>query len=310
MTRRKTHEEFIKQVYDQVGNEYEVLGTYINANTKIEMLHSSCKTKYNVKPNNFLIGQRCPTCYGNIRKTDECFKREVFELVGNEYEVLDEYINGKTKLAFKHKLCNNIWRTIPEAFINGNRCPYCSHSIQKDTAMFKKDVYNLVGEEYMVLGEYVKNKIKILLKHQMCGSEWLVAPNNFLQGQRCPKCKMSKGERKIKKYFDDNNIRYIHQFGFKELKGFGGKTLRFDFAIIYEDNIMLLLEYDGRQHFEPVDFSGKGEIWAINQFKEVKEKDILKNLYCKENDIQLLRIPYWKFDEIEIILNKLIHNEK
>jgi hypothetical protein len=83
MTRRKTHEEFIKQVYDQVGNEYEVLGTYINANTKIEMLHSSCKTKYNVKPNNFLIGQRCPTCYGNIRKTNVIYIEKSYRLYYN-----------------------------------------------------------------------------------------------------------------------------------------------------------------------------------------------------------------------------------
>jgi Zn ribbon nucleic-acid-binding protein len=310
MTKRKTHEKFISEVYELVGNEYKVLGQYINALTKIKVVHNKCNTVYEVKPNNLLIGQRCPACYGNIRKTDERFKKEVFELVGTEYEVLEPYVNGKTKLLFRHSLCNNFWRVIPESFLVGNRCPFCSGSMQKDTELFKKDVYDQVGDEYVVLSEYTTSKRKILMKHEKCEHEWMITPNNFLNGQRCPNCRITKGEKRIKEFLE-NNIKYISQYGFKQLKGFGGKKLRFDFATFDKDNKLLyLIEYDGKQHFEPVDFGGRGKEWAEEQFKEIQEKDQLKNKFCKANDINLIRIPYWKFDEINTILNNLIIKNK
>lgn len=57
-------------------------------------------------------------------------------------------------------------------------------------------------------------------------------------------------------------------------------------------------------HFEPTDFAGKGKEWAEEQFKGQKIRDEIKNKYCKQNNINLLRIPYWEFDNIENILTK------
>lgn len=60
---------------------------------------------------------------------------------------------------------------------------------RKTQKQFEKEVYDLVGDEYTVLGEYKKSKTKILMKHNKCGHEWEVAPNNFISKRsRCPKC--------------------------------------------------------------------------------------------------------------------------
>lgn len=59
------------------------------------------------------------------RKTDEQFKQEVFDLVGNEYTFLDQYTNNQTKLRVKHIKCGNIYRVLPSNFLKGTRCPYC-----------------------------------------------------------------------------------------------------------------------------------------------------------------------------------------
>lgn len=64
-------------------------------------------------------------------------------------------------------------------------------------------------------------------------------------------------------------------------------TLRFDFAIMQNDKLLGLIEYDGKQHFEPIEFFG-GE----DGFRQTKERDEIKNTYCKDHDIPLIRLPY------------------
>lgn len=76
----------------------------------------------------------------------------------------------------------------------------------------------------------------------------------------------------------------------------------FDFIIMKENNIIALIEYDGEQHYRPVEYFG-GE----NKFKIQQIRDERKDIYCKENNILLIRIPYYDYDKIndEYILNKL-----
>ena len=60
---------------------------------------------------------------------------------------------------------------------------------RKTTREFKQEVYNLVGNEYSVLGEYINNKTKIKMKHNLCGHEFEMTPNSFLSGgNRCREC--------------------------------------------------------------------------------------------------------------------------
>ena len=63
--------------------------------------------------------------------------------------------------------------------------------------------------------------------------------------------------------------------------------------------LIVCIEYDGIQHFEPIErFGGKEE------FSRTKIRDNIKTQYCKDNNIKLIRIPYWDFDNIEMILKK------
>jgi hypothetical protein len=73
----------------------------------------------------------------------------------------------------------------------------------------------------------------------------------------------------------------------------------------------MLIEFDGRQHYEPIEFFG-GEEKYISR----KKNDQIKTNYCLKNNISLLRIPYWDYDNIETILEEkltelgLIHMSK
>jgi len=64
----------------------------------------------------------------------------------------------------------------------------------------------------------------------------------------------------------------------------------------------MLIEYDGIQHFKPIKYFGGEE-----KFKFQQKTDFIKNEYCKNNNIKLLRIPYWEFDNIKLILAKELY---
>lgn len=207
MARKKTHEEFVNEIKNLVGDEYSVLGRYDGSKTKIEMFHITCGFKFLTKPNVFLTGCRCPKCSGKVRKDTEYFKREVFDLVGTEYSVGGEYIRTHTKVNFKHNTCGHQFTMCPSSFLSGQRCPKCQHgSSKKSTEEFKTEVYDLVGNEYSVLGEYFKSDIKIKMKHSKCGSTYMVTPSMFLCGNRCPKC--FKNFRKTQDEFE-NEVRSV-----------------------------------------------------------------------------------------------------
>lgn len=104
----------------------------------------------------------------------------------------------------------------------------------------------------------------------------------------------SIGEEKIEQILKQNNIKYIKEYSFEDLKD--KKKLRFDFAIFDKNNKLIkLIEFDGRQH--TTEYTPWG---STSSLEERQYHDILKNNYCKENNIVLLRIPYWKRDYITL----------
>ena len=95
----------------------------------------------------------------------------------------------------------------------------------------------------------------------------------------------SSKEQLISKYLKDNNIQYIPQYSFDDCKN--KYKLKFDFAIIRNDKVFYLIEYDGKQHYTPIDFYG-----GVDSFYRILERDKIKNDYCKNNNIPLLRLKY------------------
>ena len=297
--RRKTTNDFKKEVYDLVGNEYSVLGEYETNKTKIKMKHNNCNKEYLTTPHNFITtGNRCPYCYGKIKKTTDEFKKEVYDLVKDEYSVLSEYTTNKTKIKMKHNKCKHIYEVYPVSFLRGARCPKCFGTPKKTTDIFKKELYDLVKDEYLVLGKYINNKTKIKLKHNKCNKEFDMFPLNFLKGQRCPHCKRSKGEERIRKYLEDNHIRFKEQYSFDDCKNI--YPLRFDFMLEDDSGRIILIEYDGEFHYT--------KQYYQESFNQQRLRDKIKDDYCNNNDnIDLYRISYKEFNNIETILEEIIN---
>ena len=113
-------------------------------------------------------------------------------------------------------------------------------------------------------------------------------PENHLQGQGCIFCGESKGERKVRFFLKNYNINYEKEKRFDDCKY--KKSLPFDF---YLPQYNLCIEYDGEQHFTPKTFGGKiSKEKLYKQFKLCQKRDAIKNNYCKQKGINLLRIKY------------------
>jgi len=95
-----------------------------------------------------------------------------------------------------------------------------------------------------------KTKIKIICKNH---GEFTTTPNNHLRGSGCPSCGQSKGEDRIQKLLEENNIKFIKQHRFPDCKNI--KPLSFDFYLLEYNTC---IEFDGIQHFEPrIKFGGE-----------------------------------------------------
>ena len=115
-------------------------------------------------------------------------------------------------------------------------------------------------------------------------------PKGHLEGRGCPTCSGSVGEKIIKEYLIGKGELFYTEHSFKDCKSIN--LLKFDF---YLPNRNMCIEFDGMQHFKPIEFFG-GECG----YKETIKRDIIKNEYCNRKHIDLKRIKY-----NENIINKL-----
>lgn len=170
---------------------------------------------------------------------------------------------------------------------------------------FKQRVKEFVGDEYTVIGEYIDCNTQVLIKHNKCGCEWNVTPHNFFShNSRCPVCSgyNSKGDQIVRRYLSEKEYTYIEQYTYADCCWKNpAYPLRFDFAVIIDNEVKCLIEFDGMQHFKSIKLFG-GEKY----FEEIKIRDSIKDEYCKKHGIQLIRIPYTQLNKIYSILDKKI----
>lgn len=311
--KEKTHEQFLGEVIDKYGDEYVVIGQYVNSYTKIKIKHSTCNHVFWARPVDFLTVKKCPNCtkidylQKRIKTTTE-FKEEVFALVGNEYSVLGKYQRSDLSIKMKHALCGNIFETKPTVFLSGRRCPKCTFErvvAQRRTphSVFVSRIDELYGDEFCVLGTYENVDTKIKVKHSKCGKTSEVTPRTLFHGYRCQYCQSSSisfGECRVQEFCEKHNLLYQRNFRIAECKN--KTSLPFDFAIFEHDGALrMLIEFDGVQHFKSIAFWG-----GDDGLRYRKRNDNIKNAYCAKHNIPLIRISFNQCYCIEEILSKVI----
>jgi hypothetical protein len=216
---------------------------------------------------------------------------------------LVNYINNRTNIKI---ICpiHGIFEQRPSHHTAGHGCFKCRVDWSKKQFSKTKQQFiidaNKVHHNFYTYDNYVYDnwKIKSFITCPKHG-DFLQNPNMHLDGCGCPKCKASKGEIKLELFFKNNNIAYIQNYKFDGCKYI--KQLPFDF---YLPDYNICIEYDGEQHYMPINHLG-----GFNKFLKTNNNDNIKTQYCLDNNIKLVRIPYWKQKNIDEILTIMINEE-
>ncbi len=288
-------EIFIEKAIKIHGDRYDYsLVEYVKSNLKVKII---CKEhgEFDKIVSSHLKGEGCPICSNSKMDVNGFIKKSILKH-GNRYDYsLVNNIHSKIKVEI---ICekHGIFEQVVYYHLNGQGCPKCSCVAKSTTDEFVVKSISIHGDRYdysLVNYNHSKEKVKIICeKHGI----YEQLPHIHLSGSGCSMCKSSKGNIKIMKYLKSNSIKFIDEHRFYDCKNI--LPLPFDF---YLPEYNMCIEFDGRQHFEIIErFDG------INSFNKVKINDNIKNLYCSNNNINLLRIPYWDFGNIENILNETL----
>lgn len=171
--------------------------------------------------------------------------------------------------------------------------------------VFKKN--DLTGQKYgmlTVLKRDMSRKSVYYLCRCECGNVKSVLSQHLKRGSiiSCGCFHKSKGEERIKELLLNNNYKFQQEYSFVDLKFNSQKRVRFDFRV-QTNNKFYLIEFDGKQHYFSYNSWGGEKELLIRQ-----EHDNLKNQYCKNNNIPLIRIPYNKLKSLKITDLELKHS--
>jgi hypothetical protein len=221
--------------------------------------------------------------------TDE-FIRKAKEVHGDKYNYdKTNYVRSNEKVTITCPIHGDFMQ-IPSEHLRGKGCPICGEEKRKQNR--RKTNNDFISKAKEVHGDkynydktnYEYSNQKVIITCPIHG-DFMQTPNDHIAGRGCPKCRESKGEKYVNEFLTNNNIKFTPQYTFEDCssisqRGFCTK-LPFDF---YLPEYNTCIEYDGKQHFEPV--------FGIKSFESVQRTDKLKTDYCKDNGIKLIRIPY------------------
>ena len=118
----------------------------------------------------------------------------------------------------------------------------------------------------------------------------------------------SSGEFKIIQLLDelglDKDVDYIYDQTYWDVKDKG--LLRWDFILRHKEHNPMVIEYDGKFHYKPIRMGNMTDEEAQTAFDNNQRRDRIKNDYCDKNNIPILRIPYWDYNNIEQLVMEFI----
>lgn len=219
--------------------------------------------------------------YKNVDTTIPCYDE-------NGYILMISISN--LKRAIKHNKFNF-------SIIKNN--PYALENI-KLFCKLERPEYEYVNGEYKTIKSVItwryNGKFYDNLKHNR---EFECTVDSFMNAYtKHPDLTSSVLSLKVHEVLDELNIDYETEKTFDDCVD--KIKLRYDFYFEFNGK-RYCLEADGEQHFRPVDSWG-----GIEAFEQVKKRDNIKNEFCLNNEIILIRIPFDKVDNAKnIILNYL-----
>lgn len=292
------YREFIRKANKIHNNKYDysfLEEDYKGNKSKVRII---CKDHgiFHQTPNAHLMPRGCNLCSRRDFKNIESFILESNKIHNNKYGYEKvKFDSIKTEVIINCPIHGDFIQNAYNHILGFGcrKCSECEKHTQDSVIQKFKEVH---GEKYdYSLVEFVniREKVKIICqKHGIFYQE----PFCHYQNQGCPKCRLSKGEKKIMEFLQRNSIEFECQKKFNGLVN--KKPLSFDF---YLPKYNTCIEFDGLQHFSPIDAFG-----GIESFQILKSNDDKKDKFCEENNINLIRISYLEFELVDSILEQKI----
>lgn len=294
--------------YTPISQKEEIF----NNTTKIKYicpLHGEKETAHRY----IISGKKCRECSYMERKTrwddkkeervEQLYQKLVNKCAENGYELVTKKNDIGTYRSYIEYECpiHGLHRMKIGNLLSGKKCPDCQHQkCSERLRLSQSEVISQVeqcGGQILNPEDYINNSERNLeITCPRCGNIFTTSLVLFTQhgGQLCQDCyrKESIGENKIRKFLETHNIRFNPEHWFNDCRD--QWPLRFDF---YLPEMNTVIEFDGEQHY--VDNHYFDFVYDTN-----KKHDAIKNEYCEQKGISMIRIPYWDMEKIEAILIK------
>lgn len=294
-------DENIEAIYKDVNEKYNIIDNYGYK------YHCCLKHLFRGKFPNF-VGNTNPYSIENINLWIQLNNKD-YQLISTKFEGAQKYLD------LKCNKCNVIFKRNWNNLKNGNGCRKCRYNNQRVLQMKPRNKNTKPLSYYTDICLDWSNKnerpytdysscsgIKVWWKCHECKYEWETTISHRVKDNSgCPKCanKMSKAEKYIYDYLVNKNIIFNKEYTFYDCRDIN--PLPFDF---YIPDYNMCIEYDGMQHFVPVKFSkDMTDEMAQNNLIKTQKHDKIKNEYCANNDIKLVRISY--NENLETRLNEI-----
>ena len=319
---RLSNEEFIKKAISIHGNTYSYEKTKYVSNKEKIIIVCNKHGEFITTPSSHTNQKTgCPKCTkekgSHNRTSNEGFIEKAIKIHGNTYDYSKTLYTGMhNPVKVICKIHGEFTQSKAQNHLeNEFNCPKCLEIRYKEHTESTKITYEKAVEkvknihrDFIEIHDYsnYKNndsKITFICNKNTEHGTWeaslhSVAGRGDKGATGCPICKMSHGERKILFWLRDNDIEHEWQYRVKKPNLSKKSFYIYDF---YLPKLKMLIEFDGRQHFEAI------EAWGGQKSLEKNKKnDKEKTKYAKELKLSMLRISYKNIKKINEILEKNI----
>ena len=290
-----------QKVFAKRGDKVEILSEYLGGTLPIDFVYHCEKhgdTYKTLNAKNVLAScfQPCKQCdlelksvkgflavrdkgY-QLKRLQEYCKSKGGELISKEWTIAKDLYEVDCKVDGHPNFFSNA-----DSLMNKPQwCPTCSGR----DGEFEKEITDIINSKNgILLSPYNLSTEHVSIKCNVHNYIWPMMPLNIKKGRWCPICNLPYSEKVPYDYLVDNypnhNIRV--QYTFDDLMGENGEHLKYDLAILNNnDKLLGIVEIDDEEH--------RGNPKQPRRVK-ARERDVIKDKYCKDNNIQLFRLEYY-----------------
>lgn len=308
MAKAMSNEEFINRCNIVHNNRYDYSRTkYVNSKTNV-IITCPIHGDFEQNPRVHLRGCGCPKCAlekntVRLTKSIDTFLEQASNIHNNKYDYSKTIYNGANQnvciICPKH---GEFWQT-PHNHLRGRGCPKCA--LEESSKRYAMDIKTFVerankihDHKYWydnVLYKNANTKVEIICPEH--GSFWQT-PWHHLEGLGCKKCRL-KSQYRLQKLLQCKFPEHFTEWEYSP-EWLNGQ--RIDIA---DTTYKIAIEYNGIQHYEPVEFFG-GE----SAFEKQQIYDCEKEKLCTLNNYTLFKVPYYYnnvfFEDLCLKIQKII----